>query len=280
MTKARVGILGWVGSDSAKGARALRRIAAHHETNGRAVAFVRPTSVAELMTMSGNRRLRETAVLPRVDLVHAFSGGSLVMWLLRHQLHDATAVVFDSGPFVPSARMTAAYIAAVTGVPVPSQLAHAIQMVWDSTGYADIYGSTTTIADRRRVNRAFIAELVGDRAALIVRGHTDPFLDTWPDADEAIAAFGGIERALFDAPHLMHLRDHPAAYEATLRAFLGKDTPGLKRKIQFFFYLIRVNRVAAHSPSAGAGCSDHTDASRSNRRNEVAFRPYSIPPRT
>lgn len=34
----------------------------------------------------------------------------------------------------------------------------------------------------RRVYRTFISELVGDRAALIVRGHTDPILDTWPDA--------------------------------------------------------------------------------------------------
>jgi hypothetical protein len=76
----------------------------------------------------------------------------------------------------------------------------------------------------RRVYRTFISELVGDRAALIVRGHTDPILDTWPDADEAISAFGGIERTLFDSAHLMHLRDHPAAYEATLRAFLEKAT--------------------------------------------------------
>jgi hypothetical protein len=134
MAKMRVGILGCVGSDSTKGARALRRIAAHHETNDRAVAFVRPTTVAETMTTSGNRRLRETSVLPRVDLVHAFSGGSLVMWHLRHQLADATAVVFDSGPFVASAKMTTAYIAAVTGIPVPVQLASAIQTVWDSTG--------------------------------------------------------------------------------------------------------------------------------------------------
>jgi hypothetical protein len=36
----------------------------------------------------------------------------------------------------------------------------------------------------RRVYRTFISELVGDRAALIVRGHTDPILDTWPDAEE------------------------------------------------------------------------------------------------
>jgi hypothetical protein len=214
----RVGILGWVGSGSAKGARALARVAAFHEAYGRSVAFVRPTSVAETMTTYGNRRLRATAVLPRVDLVHAFSGGSLVAWHLRHQLGDARAIVFDSGPFVPSARMTAAYIAAATGVPVPSVLASAIQRAWDATGYAEIYGPST---DLGRVYRTFVAELVGDRTALIVRGLDDPFLDTCPDAEAAVAACGlRIERALFDSPHLMHLRTHPAAYEATLRAFL------------------------------------------------------------
>jgi hypothetical protein len=48
----RVAILGWVGSASGKGARALRRVAAHHEANGRTVVLVRPTTVYEAMTSS------------------------------------------------------------------------------------------------------------------------------------------------------------------------------------------------------------------------------------
>jgi hypothetical protein len=216
----RVGVLGWVGSHSAAGARALRRIREHHEANGRTVAFVRPTTALETMTAFGNRRLRRTATLAPVDLLHVFSGGSLVMWHLRDQVGDATAVVFDSGPFVPSARMTAAYLHEAARVPVPPWVAPAIQRAWDLTGYGAIYGCSS---DLPRVYRRFIADLVARRATLVIRGHRDPMLDAYPDAADAIAACGApIEQLRFDSPHLLHLRTHPDAYEAALRALVAR----------------------------------------------------------
>ncbi len=215
----RVGVLGWVGSHTASGARALRRIREHHEANGRAVAFVRPTTAFETMTVAGNNRLRRTTTLPPVDLLHVFSGGSLVMWHLRDQV-DASAVVFDSGPFVPSARMAAAYLHEAARVPVPRWVAPAIQCAWDLTGYRGIYGCSS---DLPRVYRRFVADLVAHRATLVIRGHRDPMLDAHPDAADAIAACGAhIEQRRFDSPHLLHLRTHPDAYEAALRALVAR----------------------------------------------------------
>ena len=219
----RVAILGWIGSHTTKGMRALNHIADSHRRNGRTVALVRSTSAYETMTMSGNRRLRDTEKLPRVDLVHAFSGGSLVMWHLRDQIDANTAVVFDSGPFVPSAKILAASIAHVTRIPAHPHLAYAIQQVWDATGYEGIYGPSVT-AGLRILYKRFVSDLVSTRKALIIRGQTDPMFND-PDANDAISACG-IATRLFDSRHIMHARTHPSAYEASLRAFFARENDG------------------------------------------------------
>jgi hypothetical protein len=200
--------------------RALNHIAYSHRRNGRTVALIRPTSAFETMTMHGNRWLRDTEKLPRVDLVHAFSGGSLVMWHLRDRIDANAAVVFDSGPVLPSAKILTASIAHVTGIPAHPHLAYAIQQVWNATGYEGIYGPSDT-ATLRILYKRFVSDLVSTRPSLIIRGQTDPMLDD-PDANDAILACG-IETRLFDSRHIMHLRTHPSAYEASLRAFFHKN---------------------------------------------------------
>ncbi len=214
--RARVAILGWAGSASARGARALGRVAAHHEANGREVVLVRPTTVYEALTVSGNRGLARGGVLPAgVDLVHVFSAGSLVLWSVRRELGDA-AVLFDSGPVLPSARAFAAWAAWATGTRQSALVERAVQRAWNATGYEASFGRAD---DLPRVYARVVDALVGGRAALAVRGARDAILDADPDALRAAAR---VERATFDSAHVAHMRAHPEEYEARVRALLAR----------------------------------------------------------
>ncbi len=212
----RVAILGWVGSASAKGLRALRRVAAHHESNGRTVVLVRPTTVYEAMTVSGNLSVRAKGVLPaNIDLVHSFSAGSLVLWNARHELGSAS-VVFDSGPIMPSAKIVSAWFAWATRTRPSPFLERAVRRAWDATGYEGIYGPSD---DMPRVYERVVAGLVDGRAALVVRGESDAILDA--DAEAARAA-ERIERVVFPSGHVAHLRAHTEEYESSMRALLAR----------------------------------------------------------
>jgi hypothetical protein len=210
----RVGILGWLGSNNTSGMKALSHIQRHHDARGRIVEFVRPTSTNEVLTMFGHRKLRNGTKLKKVEMLHVFSAGSIVLWNLREQLDDTTMVVLDS-PALPSSLMTANLISKRMRLPISGRplIANALQAMWDIDGFGDLYGCSSS--DMRSVYRKFMNDLIGNRPTFIIRGHLDHFTDVDSVAVSVISECG-CPIKYFHSSHIKHIHTHPDAYDESV----------------------------------------------------------------
>jgi hypothetical protein len=170
------------------------------------------------LTWTGNKSIMNYAPEKgdgKYDIVHTFSGGSLVSGLLTISPSFKlrfNKIIYDSGPMFPTADCTTNYLRVMSGLSQKDmpRLNNLLDRAWEIEGYPTKY------------NRYYERKMLHDT---IPRMYINSSSDKYVQHDKIKDYKNGNFTALTfeDSEHVQHYRKYPKEYENSLRKFILSD---------------------------------------------------------